>query len=135
MLRLLVFLPLCLFFAPSRPSATVSLTVQNADARPAVADDKAALPDAAQLDRLAHEKPMAFLEACLRRYQREVKGYTCNFYKHERVGENLYDPEEIKVAFREQPFSVLFVWEKGARQAERTLYVEGENDGNMLARP
>jgi hypothetical protein len=133
MLRLLVCLPLCLLFAPSRPLAPVA--VENADADATVLDDKTPLPNATQLDRLAHEKPLAFLEACLRRYQRDVKGYACNFAKHERVGGKLQDPEEIDVAFREQPYSVLFIWEKGARQAERTLFVEGENDGNMLARP
>jgi hypothetical protein len=49
----------------------------------------------------------------------------------------------IRVAGREQPFAVLFLWESGAREAqvggfsmgkiEGVLYAAGENDGNVLA--
>jgi hypothetical protein len=55
--------------------------------------------------------------------------------KQESINGKLQKPEEIKVYFREHPYSVYMQWLKGARKAERALYVEGENDGMMLARP
>jgi hypothetical protein len=76
-----------------------------------------------------------FLEKCLERYRKEVKGYELIMYKEERIDDRQKPPEEIWVAFREHPFSVYFQWQKGARKAERALYVEGENGGKMLARP
>src|SRR5438309_545674 len=42
-----------------------------------------ALPDNATMERLIQEDPCAFLENCLRRYQRDVKGYTCTLQKQE----------------------------------------------------
>lgn len=103
-----------------------------------IADDGKALPDATAMEKLITEDPVAFLENCLRRYKREVKGYTCIFEKRERIGGlhgKLHDKEIIDVVFRENPFGVLFRWIEGARKAERALYVEGENNGKMLARP
>jgi hypothetical protein len=79
--------------------------------------------------------PIAFLEKCLDKYDREVKGYNLIMDKQESIGGRLQKPEEIKVFFREHPFSVSMQWLKGARKAERALYVAGENDGMMLARP
>src|SRR5207244_10011064 len=43
--------------------------------------------------------------------------------------------ERIEIAFREKPFSVLFKWKEGWRLAEKTLYVEGENEEMLLVRP
>jgi hypothetical protein len=105
-----------------------------------------ARPDAApeQHDdrKLSNEKPdnqkidpIKFVEMCLERYRKQVKGYELEMYKQERIGGRLYEPEKIHVRFKESPHSVYFEWEKGARKAERALYVEGENGGQMLARP
>jgi len=79
--------------------------------------------------------PIAVLEKCLARYRKEVQGYTAIMYKQERIGGQLQKEEEIKVAFKENPHSVSFEWLKGARSAERALYVEGANNGKLLARP
>jgi hypothetical protein len=92
------------------------------------------------LENLLHARPVAFLELCLERYEREVRGYTVTFIKKERIDGKLYPPgkndyEEIKVAFREQPFSVFFDWKKHRRLAARALYVEGQNKNKLLARP
>jgi len=120
--------------APSAPEpGTAARGPAFADA---VADDASnPLPSAAQLERLAREDPVAFLENCLRRYQRNVKGYTCTFLKQERIGDKVQRTETIDVAFREEPYSVLFHWVEGARLAERALFVEGDNDGMLLVRP
>jgi hypothetical protein len=90
---------------------------------------------ATTLERLAHEDPVAFLEQCLDRYQREVKGYHCILQKQERIAGRLQPRETIEVYFREDPHSVLMHWQHGARKAECALFVLGENHGKMLARP
>src|SRR5262245_52058274 len=110
MRRLLLCLPLCLAVGPDRPPPA-------SPGRPApkAAGDGGPLPDAASLTRLARTDPVAFVEACLGRYAREVKGYRCTFQKQERLGGKLQPAEVIDVAFREEPFSVLFDWREGAR--------------------
>jgi len=101
-----------------------------------VADDgKQALPAANEMERLARDNPIGFLEDCIRRYQREVKGYRCTFQKQERLEGKLQDKEVIEAWYREKPHSALFHWLSGARRADAALYVEGENNDKMLARP
>ncbi|HVS34424.1 MAG TPA: DUF1571 domain-containing protein [Gemmataceae bacterium] len=131
MRRLLICLPLCLLMAPSGPHNAAHPPGSNLAE---VIDDGSALPTQAQMKRLAETDPVAFLEACLRRYDREVKGYRCILHKQERLGGVLQPSEEIAVDFREKPFSVLMDWKEGARLAQRTLYVKGENKDKMLAK-
>ncbi len=92
------------------------------------------------LENLLHARPVDFLQLCLDRYDREVHSYTCTFVKKERIAGKLYPPEKdqyevIHVAFREEPFSVFFDWVAKPKLASRVLYVEGQNDDKMLARP
>jgi hypothetical protein len=84
---------------------------------------------------LARHDPLTFLENCLRRYHRDVRGYRMVMEKTERLFGHLYPREVIDVYLREKPHSVFMSWREGARKAERVLYVEGENNGKMLARP
>lgn len=101
----------------------------------AAPEDRVALPGSATMDRLARTDAIAFLENCLKRYDDDVRGYQALLHKQERAEGKLKGSEEIEVSFREKPFSVLLVWRKGARQAQRVLYVKGENDEQLLARP
>ena len=89
------------------------------------------------LEELAQKKPIEFLERCLSRYDKEVHGYRCLFDKQERVNGKLRNKEQLVVNFRENPFSVHMKWLKGNDifGASSTLYVEGETDGFLLARP
>jgi hypothetical protein len=135
MRRLFLLLPLCCVLAPE------GLPRADDSGRPApaklakVADDGKALPDQSAMEKLARTDPLAFLENCLKRYDREVKGYTATLQKQERVRGKLQRTEVIAVAFREKPFSVLMDWKKGERRAKKTLYVEGENDNQLLVLP
>jgi hypothetical protein len=79
--------------------------------------------------------PVAFLEESILRYQRDITGYTLTMQKQEFIGGQLQKKEIVKAAFRDEPHSVTMEWLEGARKAERVLYVEGENEGKMLARP
>jgi hypothetical protein len=131
MRRFLLGLPVCLVFisglsSKEPPSAT--------HFRP-VADNGKALPSEAALERLARTDPIAFLEACIRRYDRQVKGFTATLHKQERIDGKLERSELIDVAFRDDPFSVRMIWKEGARRASATLYVKGENKGQILVRP
>ncbi len=122
--RLLLCLPLCCLLAPAGLRNVAPATETAVES---VADDGGALPTKAQMKRLAETDPVAFLEACIRRYDREVKGYRCVLHKQERLDGKLQPSEEIDVQFREKPFSVLMDWREGARLAKKTLYVKGEN--------
>lgn len=134
MQRLILWLPLCLLMAPDRPQSLPSS--KSAQSSTQVArSDKAPLPSAAEMERLAREQPATFLENCLRRYQREVQGYTLTMQKQEYLDGKLNPKEVIEVCFRDQPHSVYMNWIEGTGRAERALYVEGENNGKMLARP
>src|SRR5438876_2963892 len=98
------------------------------------ADD--ALPTAAEMEKLARTDAPAFLRACIRRYDKEVRGYTAVLEKQEFLNGKLGPVEVVAVAFREDPFSVFMKWTTApAGRADRALYVEGANDGKTLARP
>jgi hypothetical protein len=130
-------LPLCLSLAPQgrelepaepvRPPATLVALAEPAEAAP--------FPSNAEMAKLARYDPIAFLENCLRRYQAEVHSYSCIMQKRESVNGKLQDWETVQVHFREKPHSVYLCWLDGARLVERCLYVEGENQNMVLARP
>jgi hypothetical protein len=131
MRRIWICLPLCFVMAPGgAPSAAPA-----ADATVHPADDGKPLPTEAQMKRLAETDPVAFLENCIRRYDREVKSYTCALHKQERLEGKLQPSEVIDVQFREEPFSVLMDWREGARLAQKTLYVKDENNDKILVKP
>jgi hypothetical protein len=102
---------------------------------PALAAARRPTLDDAQMERLARERPVDFVEECLLRYRDTVRGYTLTMSKQERIGGTLQKPELLRVAFRGQPFSVALHWLHGEHRAERVLYVEGENDDRMLVVP
>jgi hypothetical protein len=128
---LLLSLPLCLL--PAAEETPRSAPPAPPDTRSV--DDGSALPDAAGMERLARTDPIAFMRACLRHYDREIKGYRCTFAKQERLEGKLQRTEIVDIGFRENPFSVLFNWREGARLAARVLYVQGENGDQLLVRP
>jgi hypothetical protein len=120
--RLLVCLPLCLVLEPQRPEA-LNPNVPLA-------------PAAAAQEPLPVKDPLAFLEKGLERYRdKGIQGYTAILRKQERINGRLQPSEDIEVFFREQPHSALLRWKKGQRKAKSALYVEGQNDGKMLAQP
>ncbi len=100
------------------------------------------LPDPAGRAQLAREDPVAFLEDCIRYYDRDVHGYHLIMQKQERVPtrlpiekRKLQKKEVIEVDFKDKPHSVFMHWLEGERLADRCLYVEGENDNMILVHP
>jgi hypothetical protein len=149
MRKLLLCLPLCLLLAPEQPphgSAASDKTKFNADPgdRSGTVGLAAGcwsvphffpLPDESAMEKLAKNDPLSFFRQCLRRYDREVFAYTCTLDKTERLDGKVQPTEEIKVSFREEPFTALLEWEKNARLAKRSLYVKGQNNDKLLALP
>ncbi len=130
---LLVLLP-CYLLSAAPTGAGVETRAPERPA-PTIVDKGQRLSDAEEMALLARERPLDFLRQCLLRYKRTVRSYTLTLSKQERINGVLEkQPEIMEVAFREEPFSVFFKWDKGARRAERVLYVEGENDDKMLVR-
>jgi hypothetical protein len=136
MSRLLLCLALCLLFAllygPARRGEEADRPTESAPVEAPRPQGLAALLGNPGGDCPA---PVAFLEKCLERYDATVKGYTVTMQKRERVGGFLYLPEVVDVWFREEPFSVLMKWRKGARQAKAAQYVAGQNKNHILVIP
>jgi hypothetical protein len=130
LLPLVVVVALCLvlrnrFTSDSEPSPSGAATKIEGPQQ-----NKAAGPE-----EMLKTRPTDFLQMCLDRYYKEVQGYSCTLEKKERVAGKLRPREIVEAYFREKPFSVFMEWKKGAGKAKRVLYVEGENDGKMVARP
>ena len=67
-------------------------------------------PDASTMTNLARNDPLAFLENCIKHYDRDVRGYLTTMQKQERLQGRLQNKEVIEVAFRDQPHSVSLHW-------------------------
>jgi hypothetical protein len=90
---------------------------------------------------LARTDPVAMLDAAVRRYRAEVRGFRATLHKQERLAGTLYQPEVLRVAVRETPYAAKMLWESGARTVkvgglslgtvEGVLYAAGENNGNL----
>lgn len=91
---------------------------------------------ASDIEILVGGDPVPFFEACLRRIHSDYHGYHATLAKQERIGGQLGPREVVRVAGRVEPYSVLMLWQEGAREVlgtktEGTLYVSGENGGKI----
>src|SRR5207244_9516890 len=100
------------------------------------------LAEALGMQKLARDDPVAFLENCIRYYDRDIQGYRLVMQKQERVPtrlpiekRKLQKKEVIEVCFKDKPHSVFMHWLEGERLADRCLYVQGENDDMILVHP
>ncbi|MCX8036495.1 MAG: DUF1571 domain-containing protein [Candidatus Sumerlaeia bacterium] len=66
-------------------------------------------------------------------YQR-VQDYTATFVKQQRIKGELLPRETAQMKFM-KPFSVYFKWTEGPNAGMQVLYVAGQNEGRLLARP
>ena len=103
-------------------------TVSFVSSAPAMS--RAALADLAATD------PTAFAALARRRYDEDVREYSCVFLKQERVGGKLTSLQKIEVLFRDKPLSVYMKWLQNPDQCRRALYVADryvDRKGNQLA--
>lgn len=71
--------------------------------------------------------------AAVENIERNIKDYTCMLAKHERVGGKLMEPEILFLKVRHEPFSAYTYFMSPARlQGQEAIWVEGQNDGNLL---
>jgi hypothetical protein len=64
----------------------------------------------------------------------KIRDYTCTVVKRERIDGKLGEHEYMFAKIRQQPFSVyLYFLAPAAVKGQEVVYVEGQNDGNMLA--
>jgi hypothetical protein len=113
--------------APVRGPGHAPVVIQPLPPAPATPTDN--------LEELARTDPVALLDACRRRAA-ELRGYKAILVKHERVCGKQHDEEVIRTWVRADPYSVLMIWEKGAREVlgaanEGALFVAGENNGKI----
>ena len=65
-----------------------------------------------------------------------VRGFPVPFHREfPEVNLRFYVRRQVEAHFLENPYRVFFKWNKGARKADRALYVDGANDSNLLIRP
>lgn len=81
--------------------------------------------------------PVAYLRQVLERCER-LDAYRLTFYRQERLGlglaKKLGPMEEIRAAFRNEPFSVKFEWDDPESLYYESVYVAGQNDNKLIVR-
>ena len=88
-----------------------------------------------EIERLALEDPLGLLKLGRKNYQNSVHDYICTFIKQERIDGHLRAQENIRVCFKEAPFSVLMSWQKPKGIIDKVLYVAKDDNTTMLIRP
>jgi hypothetical protein len=72
-------------------------------------------------------------DSALKNLESNVKDYTCTLIKRERIGDKLGEQEFMFVKIRHKPFSVYTYFLQPEKvKGQEALYVEGQNDGNLL---
>jgi len=71
----------------------------------------------------------------LNHIRNNVKDYSATMFKHEKVDGKLQEMETMYIQVRHEPFSVYLYFLAPERlKGQECLYVEGKNNGNMIAR-
>ncbi len=72
--------------------------------------------------------------AAMNNIRTNIKDYSCTMMKRERVGGKLNDAEFMFLKVRQEPFSVyMYFLGPDKVKGQEALYVEGKNDGNLMA--
>jgi hypothetical protein len=110
--------------APGTRVAAKSNAVAGAQGAPAGGQPQQPLVPAIQI---AHES--------LSHIRNNVKDYSATMFKHEKVDGKLQEMETMYIQVRHEPFSVYMYFLAPDRlKGQECLYVEGKNDGKMIAR-
>ena len=129
---------------PPLPSAAASLPAPGEPSEAAASDapsaSAAAAPavnDSVLRGKWALAFNVALLERGLARLE-SIPSYSFTITKQERVGQDLQPPQVMNVKLRHNPFSLYMKWIDGEGPGVRgrqLLYVQGENDNNLLVLP
>lgn len=63
-----------------------------------------------------------------------IPDYTATMFTHERVGGQMSTPHIVELKLRHEPFSLYMKWLAGDDKGRELLYVDGQNDGEMLVK-
>jgi hypothetical protein len=113
--------------APGAPAAPPPLTP---GAQKAVFKDS---PE--EMEKLAAQDPLEFLRVALKWCDERVLEYTCRFQKQEKIEGALHPTETMQMKFRVKTFSVYLKWVGDVSAGQEAIYVEGANDGKVVAHP
>lgn len=110
-----------------------------------VTDDSGDVPAEALREEIHPLDPaLQLARECLSYVQTEVVDYECTMIKHERVGQQLAEPQEMFARIRnrkvkdgevDKPLSVYLKFTKpDSLKGQQVLWVEGQNNGKLIAR-
>ena len=63
-----------------------------------------------------------------------IPDYTATMFTHERVGGQMSTPHIVELKLRHEPLSLYMKWLAGDDKGRELLYVDGQNDGEMLVK-
>lgn len=63
-----------------------------------------------------------------------IPDYTATMFTHERVGGQMSTPHIVELKLRHEPFSLYMKWLAGDDKGRELLYIDGQNDGEMLVK-
>jgi hypothetical protein len=124
-------IPAALGQATAAPSQGPGL-VPNGD----VAKGNAGAADATAATTGAHplQPALELAQKGLAGLRANIKDYTCTVVKRERIDGKLGEHEYMFAKIRHEPFSVyLYFLSPDSVKGQEVIYVDGQNDGNMLA--
>ncbi len=108
---------------------SASSNVKSADGTPPfVANDKPTLTGKEALQEIV--KILAETEVKLEK----ISAYSAKFIKQERLGSSLTEMQVIQFRMFHNPKRVSMKWEGGQDAGQRVVFVDGENNGDMLVR-
>lgn len=91
-------------------------------------------PDVKPVGQHPLEPALAIAYDCLTNIQNNVQDYSATMVKRERIDNKLQDEEYMDIKVRHQPFSVYLNFKAPDNlKGQEVIYVQGKNDGNMLA--
>src|SRR5262245_39607068 len=76
-------------------------------------------------EKLIRHDPLAALVEARTIHVREVSDYECIMVKQELLPSGMSEEQEIRVKFRQQPYSVYMEWLRNPGLAVRALFVQG----------
>lgn len=106
------------------------------DAAPSVAlpSDKPVVVAKEQTSAEALSEGLTLVQQAYDSFDQRIKDYTATFEKQERVDGVLLPKETLLLKLRQEPFSVYLQHQAPAdKKGQEAIYVEGQNDGNLVA--
>lgn len=89
----------------------------------------------ARMVELAKTDHIALIKWGLANYHKTIRNYAGILHKQERINGRLKKTEKIRFWFRETPYSIMMKWKENPNRVDKLLYVEGQNNNNMIVHP